>query len=121
MRMSFQSTIHNTICVFISGQFPHNDRFVCQTIDFGNKPLLIIYYANFKIIPTCKNCFSNSITNQHNLEIYACLTRSLQKTRILVFSNCYLPAENENSRFAVTFFHCASFFIVFYVESTLTA
>ena len=49
------------------------------------------------------------------------LTRSLQKTRILVFGNCYLPAENENSHFAVAFFHCASFFIVFYVESTFNS
>ena len=48
------------------------------------------------------------------------LTRSLQKTTILVFGNRYLSAENENSRFAVAFFHGASFSIVFYLESTLT-
>ena len=49
------------------------------------------------------------------------LTRSLRKTRILVFGNCYLPAENENFLFAVAFFNGASFSILFYLKSTLTA
>ena len=54
-------------------------------------------------------------------KIVAPLTRSLRKTRILIFGNRYLPAENENSCFAVAFFRGASFCIVFYFGSTLAA
>ena len=60
--------------------------------------------------------FSNSaigrLLKSQNLDlpVNEPLSRSMRKTRILVFGNCYLPAENENSCFAVAFFHCASFF-----------
>ena len=77
--------------------------------DFLENFLTNAYLSLFEYTPNTQNAFS------------MLLTRSLRKTRILVFGNCYLPAENENFLFAVAFFNGASFSILFYLKSTLTA